>query len=227
MTRLARFELLRGLDADTLREIETRCRFVTYEPHGLILDLDDQTNDVYFVLSGEVRIIYRSPVGREVILGEIGAGGLFGEIAAIDREPRSANVTALSRSEICIMPSALFLELIDRVPQLKSHLLRLLASRIRTLNARLAEHSFLQARFRLYAELLRLARPRAGAAGESVISPPPFQHDLANRIGARREVVSRELSALEKEGLVEKTRGGLVLKDPQELNRRIYAALDA
>ncbi len=81
-------------------------------------------------------------------------------------------------------------------------------------------------KYRLYAELIRLSAPRSGGSDMRAISPPPFHHDIANRIGARREVVSRELSALEKAGLIDKTRGALVLKDPGELNRRISAALE-
>ena len=70
-------------------------------------------------------------------------------------------------------------------------------------------------------ELLRLSRPRLGHDTQRSISPPPTQQELAERIGSRREVVSRAMAALEKDGLIEKTRGALVLPDPGELNRLI------
>ena len=176
-------------------------------------------------LSGKVRILYRAGTGKEVILGELDGGEFFGELAAIDGQARSANVTALNRSELCLMPGPVFIELAEG-PEFNRALLTVLSGRIRSLNARLAEQAFLQVRYRLFAELLRLSAPRPGGDGTRAISPPPFHHDIANRIGARREVVTRELSALEKAGLLDKTRGALVLNDPGELNRRISAALE-
>jgi CRP/FNR family transcriptional regulator, cyclic AMP receptor protein len=225
MGRLADIALLRPLGPDRLGRLEARCSFVRYDANELIIDFDDASSDVYFVLTGKVRILYRAGTGKEVILGELGDGEFFGELAAIDGLKRSANVTALHRSELCRMPGGVFDELLDG-PAFNRCLLRVLSGRIRNLNARLAEQAFLQVKYRLFAELIRLSAPRPGGGETRAISPPPFHHDIANRIGARREVVSRELSALEKAGLIDKTRGALVLRDPGELNRRISAALE-
>jgi CRP/FNR family transcriptional regulator, cyclic AMP receptor protein len=226
MSILENVSLLRPLGPRVLGELETRCRFLRYEANELIIDYDDPSSDVYFVLAGKVRILYRAGTGKEVILGEVGSGEFFGELAAVDGQRRSANVTALHRSELCLMPGAVFIDLLEGSCAFNRSLLKVLALRIRSLNTRLAEQAFLQARYRLYAELLRLSAPRPGDGKARSISPPPFHHDIANRIGARREVITRELSVLEKAGLIEKTRGALVLRDPGELNRRISAALD-
>jgi CRP/FNR family transcriptional regulator, cyclic AMP receptor protein len=226
MGSLADIPLLRPLEPGLLRQLESRCGFVRYDANELIIDYDDLSDDVYFVLAGKVRILYRAGTGKEVILGELGRGEFFGELAAIDGQPRSANVTALHRSELCRMPGAVFNELVDGPAEFNRCLLKLLSSRIRSLNARLAEQAFLQVKYRLFAELIRLSAPRPGGGDTRSISPPPFHHDIASRIGTRREVVSRELSALEKAGLIDKTRGALVLRDPGELNRRISAALE-
>ena len=68
--------------------------------------------------------------------------------------------------------------------------------------------------------------PRQGAQDQSIVSPPPFQHDLAARIGCRREQVSRELTAMIEDGLLEKARGGLVLPRPKLLQKRIQDAMN-
>ena len=73
--------------------------------------------------------------------------------------------------------------------------------------------------------MLRLSKPRAQAPDERIVSPPPLQKDLADHIGTQREVVTRELSALKKLGLVDSTRGGLVLLKPDGLNQIISDAL--
>jgi CRP/FNR family cyclic AMP-dependent transcriptional regulator len=163
--------------------------------------------------------------GKEVILGEIKAGQFFGEMAAIDAVKRSANVTALTRSEVCIMPPTVFREVIFASQATCERILRLFTGRIRELNARLTEHSIFDLKHRLYSELLRAAHPRPGKPHERAVTPPPFHHVLAARIGCRREQVTRELSAMTQEGLVEKTRGALVLLKPQVLETRLSEAM--
>jgi len=222
---LSQIPLFQALSEATIKAYDGRVRWARFEENELVIDYDDNTNDVYFLASGKVRVLYRTITGKEVILGELGAGQFFGELSAIDGVGRSANVTALNRSQMCIVSGAVFMELVTQTPAVCRQILTLLASRVRFLNTKLAEHSFLQTKHRLYAELIRLSQPRSGHPGQRVLSPPPFHHDLAARIGCRREAVSRELSALEKEGLVSKTRGALALVNPDELNKRISLAL--
>lgn len=119
------------------------------------------------------------------------------------------------------MRAKAFLDVLAHEPEVCRGVPNMLVARIRSLNHLLSEHAYLTAVERLYALLLRLSRPRAGHDGQRSISPPPTQQDLAERIGSRREVVSRTLRRLEKDDLVEKTCGALVLTDPEALNRRI------
>ena len=200
------------------------CYWKEYEAHELVIDIEDETADVRFIINGSVRIINRLAVGKEVILGEMGDGDFFGELSAIDGQTRSANVTTLTRSRICIVPQRVFLELTAKFPEVGLKVMQVLANRIRVLNLRLAEQSFLQAKHRLYTELIRLSRSRPGNPDQRSISPPPTQRELAERIGTRREVVSREINALQKQGIFEKTRGALILCDVAELQRRISEA---
>ena len=158
-------------------------------------------------------------------MSELRSGQFFGELAAIDSVKRSANVTALTRTELCIMPASVFMEIVFTSPAACERVLRLLTGRVRELNARLAEHSIFDLRHRLYAELLRLSQPRSGHSGERVVTPPPFHHVLAARIGCRREQITRELSTLASESLVEKSRGALVILKPAILEQRLSEAM--
>ena len=200
------------------------CLWKNYDPHELVIDVEEETNEVRFVISGSVRIISRFTVGKEVILGEMNPGDFFGELAAIDGETRSANVTTLTKSKICIVPQKIFLELIAKHEEIGLKVMRVLSKRIRTLNTRLAEQSFLQAKHRVYTELLRLSKPRPAHPDQRSVSPPPTQRELAERIGTRREVVSRELNALQKQGIFEKNKGALIIIDVAELQHRISEA---
>ncbi len=215
------FATLSKADADKYTKI---CLWKEYDANELIIDIDEETTDVRFVVSGQVRVINRFSIGKEVILGEMNQGHFFGELAAIDGETRSANITTLHRSKICIMPQKIFLQIVEEYPSISLEVMKVLTNRIRLLNNRLGEQSFLQAKHRLYAELLRLSKPRLGHEGQRSVSPPPTQKELAERIGTRREVVSRELNSLQKQAIFEKTKGALVIKEVAELQRRISSA---
>lgn len=224
MQALSQFSLFSKLDPDTARRHASSCNMADYDENELILDFDDDSQDLFLIVSGRVRVILRIATGREVILGEFGEGEFFGELAAIDGTRRSANVTALVRTRAVRVPRPAFLAMLAEAPGVALDLMQSMSARIRTLNTRLAEHSFLAARYRLYSEMIRLSRPRKGpeaADSERIISPPPVQQDLAERIGCRREVVSREIAKLEREGVITRTRGAIVLADMRELNRRL------
>lgn len=218
MDQLSTVSLFNGLSTDALQAISARCTWRTYEENELIIDYEEDSRDVRFIVAGWVRIILRIATGKEMILAEMKAGDYFGEIAAIDDHGRSANVTALSRCRICVMPQSVFLDVLEKEKDVNRQIMLMLATRIRQLNMRLAEHSFLKTRHRLYGELLRLSKPRIGHEGQRSISPPPTQQELAARIGTRREVVSREIASLKRGGVVDRSTGALILCDVPRLN---------
>jgi len=221
VSTLNKIPFLKGLDASEAETYERSCVVKRFEQRELVLDFDDASTDVYFIIVGRLRVLVRTPAGREMILDDLDGGDFFGEMAAIDGLLRSANVTALTAAELVIMPGSLFKSIILSNAKICERLLTLLTVRVRALNERLFERSVLDLRHRLYAELLRLARPRHENLDQSVISPPPVGQDLAALIGCRREQISRELQVLVEEGLIEKRRGGLVLLQPKQLEQRI------
>lgn len=225
MQTLARVTFFKDVTDLDFERFDRLCRWRRFNEGELVVDYEDESSDVYFIVAGEVRVLIRTVAGKEIILGESRAGQFFGEMTAIDGAKRSANVTALTKSELCIMPSHVFREVVFSSQTACERILRLLTGRIRELNARLTEHSIFDLKHRLYSELLRMAHPRPGRPAERTVTPPPFHHVLAARIGCRREQVTRELSALAQEGLVEKTRGALVLLNPGTLEARLAEAL--
>ena len=221
MHDLSEIPLFQELPSDMSARYAKSCSWKEYGEHELVIDIDDDSTDVRFIISGSVRIIVRIAVGKEVILGEMSEGSFFGEISAIDGSPRSANVTTMTNSRIYTMPASVFREVLKESPDVSMKIMVMFAERVRALNNRLAEHSFLQAKHRLYSELMRLSKPRAANKAHRIVSPPPTQKELAERIGSRREVVSRELNSLERQGHIEKARGGIIIANVGELQHRI------
>ena len=196
MQSLARIPFFKDAGIDFER-FDRRCSWRRYDENEIVVDYEDLSSDVYFIITGEVRVLIRTQSGRELILGEMRVGQFFGELAAIDEIKRSANVTALIRSEMCIMPAPVFQDALRASPVLMDRLLRLLAGRIRELNARLTEHSVLDLKHRLYSEILRLSAPRVGAHGEagdlaaSLPSCARQPHRMPARAGHARAVPSQ------------------------------------
>jgi CRP/FNR family transcriptional regulator, cyclic AMP receptor protein len=221
--QLSRFPLLRDAEPAALAKATAQARWRRTQPGEVVLDFGDVTDEVFLVFTGSVRVTLRTPGGAELIVGDREAGEIVGDMAAIDGQTRSANVTALHASLLCSLPAAAFLELALHSPPTGLRLLRLLTARLRLQDARLTEMVALPVRYRLYSEMLRMARPRED--GQLRLSPPPQQHILAARIGARREAVSRELSAMGRAGLVVVTRQSITLPKPDALRAAIAAAM--
>jgi len=221
--RLSRFPLLRDVAPHLLAEAARHARWRRAQPGDSVIDYDDRSDEVFLIISGTVRVAVQSANGQEVILGELGGGDLFGEMAAIDGLSRSANVTAMHNTVLCCLPRNAFLDLVLAAPTAGLQLLKLLTARLRLLDARNVELAVLPVRQRMVAELLRLGRPRDDGALR--ISPPPAQHILAARIGARREAVSRELTQLAREGLAMVSRQAIVLPKPETLKEALRAAM--
>jgi CRP-like cAMP-binding protein len=221
--RLTRFPLFRDVEATLLSEASRRARWRRVQPGETVIDYDDISDEVFLIISGTVRIAIRLASGQEVILGGAGAGEIFGEMAAIDGQSRSANVAAVHSSVLCCLPRAVFLDLVLKTPSAGLRLLRLLTERLRLLDMRNVELAVLPVRHRLIAELLRLSQPRDD--GQLRITPPPTQQVLAARIGARREAVSRELSAMSRDGLATVSRQSILLPKPDALRERLRKAM--
>ena len=101
-SRLASISLLEGRSDEEKRELEKRCRWWRYKANEQILDKDSNDRDVYFVAEGTVQIVNFSMTGREIALARLHSGNFFGELSAIDGQPRSASVVAL---EDCLLGS--------------------------------------------------------------------------------------------------------------------------
>jgi len=189
-----------------------------YERKEMIIAHDEHTRDVFFVLEGRARATIYSEGGRAVAYRDIEPGDIFGELAAIDGKPRSASVTGLDRVLVAKLSETAFREIVSNRPSFTWALLTHLALQTRRMTERIFEFSTLVVRKRLVRELLRLAESRPESGGSALIDPAPTHSDLAARISTHREAVSREMSALAKQRLIEKRGRRLVLSDLDELS---------
>lgn len=221
---LARIPLFGSLDPASIAALDSQCLWRRYRAGEWIIDYQDDSVDLFIVAQGHVRVQIKMISGKEVLLRDIRDGEYFGELAAIDGKPRSAGIAAVTDSVLARMSPAVFRKTIHAWPDVCDQLLALLASQVRMLANRVNEFSALDVRHRLYAELLRIARPGKTAGDELVISPPPTHAELAARVSSHREAITRELSKLARAGLLIKRRGALALPAPARLRDMIEKA---
>ena len=221
---LARIDLFKSIGPGQIHALDTQCAWKKSARGQWIINYQDTNADVFFIVGGTARVKIQAMSGREVLLREINAGEFFGELAAIDGHPRSAGIVAVTDVVVAQMPAAVFRSTIHAHPDVCDQMLALLAGQIRTLANRVNEFSTLDARHRIYAELLRLSRPDAGKPKQAIVTPPPAHTDLAARVSIRREAVSREIKALERSGLIVRRTGAIVLTDTAKLQALIDAA---
>ncbi|HEU0099223.1 MAG TPA: Crp/Fnr family transcriptional regulator [Allosphingosinicella sp.] len=179
-----------------------RAQLIKVRRGQIIISEGSDTTEVYLIRSGKVQISLFSLHGREVILREMGADQIFGELAAIDGQRRSANVIAVEDSVLALMRGEQFVDFLGAVPQAGLWMSRLLVARIRNLTSRAFELATLPVAGRIHSELLRLARESGVDSDRLTIQPMPTHADLAARIGTHREAVTRELNLLAGEGIL-------------------------
>lgn len=191
-----------------------------------LVDYEDVSKDVFLVQGGEIRAVLRFSTGKEAILGTFRRGDIVGELAALDDLRRSASLMAVSDANVTIIPYAVFRDILKEKHEVSLALMQILSQRIRAMNERVSELSFLDTKHRLYNTLLRLSRLRQDGSRDRIISPPLVHAELAEHVGSSRETVSREMSRLIQEALIERTSRAIVLKNPAELSKRISRAFE-
>jgi len=214
-------EVFRRLDAAERGRLAALCSGRRYEAQQRILSHKDQTRDVYFIVSGKVRVTIYSLGGKEITFRDQPAGEMFGELGAIDGEPRSAHVMALEDSLLASMSRETFWEVLGSYPEVAAFTLKRLASLVRLLSERVFEFSALAVRNRIHAELLRLARENPFEDNTAVISPSPTHADIASRISTHREAVTREYHDLAEAGVIVQRRGELAINDVARLESMV------
>ena len=196
------FALFRDLGAETLGTLAAACSVRDFGPGELVVGHNDTTFDVFFLLSGKLNMSLYSADGQRVGFHEMQAGGMFGEISAVDGLPRSVSVEAATKCTIAMLPRQRFLGMIESTPCFAMAVAQQLAAHVRRLTTRVFEFSTMAVRQRLRAELLRQALPVD--PDTATIDPVPTHAELASRISTHREAVSREMAWLESKGLIQK-----------------------
>jgi CRP-like cAMP-binding protein len=179
------------------------------------------STQVYFVARGFFRAEMTTAYGRTVAIRRLKAGAHFGEIATLTGAPRSVRIVADGDGLLAACPAPVFLELMRSNPDVAREIAAALARNVVSLTDRLFELAALEVRFRVYAELLRLARGGARIDGGVVIRDAPTHEMIAAAIGAQREAVTREFRHLVAEGVLKQGRREITILELERLRQLV------
>jgi len=211
---LSSVPLFIDLDDVELENVEEHCTPRKYPKNSMVI-LEEEFGDIIFIiLTGTVKITRVNDEGKEVILALLGAGEIFGEMAILDGEARSANALAQEDCELLAIQKSEFLNLLRRNFKISFSLMRELAKRLRKSDQQIEALSLSDAEHRIGVSVLNLAEDMGVIRkGQVTIDKLPFQQDIANMSGTSRETVSRVLKLFEDRHMITKVGHTVIIPD--------------
>ena len=220
---LAKVPIFAGLAPAEMDFLAQHALSRTYVPGQTIFNEGDACIGLYVVVSGHVRIFKTSASGREQVLSIDGPGSSVAELPVFDGGEYPASVTAVDNATVLFVSKQAFQELCLAHPQVALKVLRVVGGRLRRLVGIIEELSFTTVRHRLAAFLIRLAKQEGAVLrdGKIVIALPENNQEVASQIGTVRELVSRNLSRFQSEGLIEIDGRNLTINNLKALESEI------
>jgi len=211
---LSSINIFSDLSDNDLEKLQKVFKPRNYLKNSMII-LEEEYGDLVFVVkTGTIKITRVNDEGKEVILALLGAGEIFGELAILDGEARSANALAQENCQLLAINKEDFLDILKHNFSISYNLLCELAKRLRKSDQQIEALSLSDAEHRIGVSLLNLAEDMGVIRkGKVTIQNLPFQQDIANMAGTSRETVSRVMKILENKDMISKEGHTLIIPD--------------
>jgi CRP/FNR family transcriptional regulator, cyclic AMP receptor protein len=206
---------------------EQLCRYAkhtTLKRGATIFSKGDPGSSLVAVINGTVKISISSPDGRNAILNLIGPGEIFGEIALLDGQPRTADATANSNCELFIIDRREFIPFVRSQPTVAMKLIELLCGRLRWTSDQVEQVILQNLPGRLASALLRLSDKHKHAPEGRIISIT--QQEISEMVGMTRESINKQLRAWAARGWVRLEHGAIVVLKPDALQTLVDAGAE-
>ncbi len=211
-----------GLSEQELRFMVQRAVSRHFSPGEIVFGEGDPCSGLYVVAAGHLRIYKSSATGREQVLSIDGPGSSIAEVPVFDGGNYPASAAAVDRATLLFISKQDFQALCLAHPQVALKVLRVVGARLRQLVGIIEELSFTTVRHRLASLLLRLAQKEGQRTTEGVeVKLPANNQELASQIGTVRELVSRNLSRFQAEGLLRIDGRSVIIRDLEGLEAAV------
>ena len=218
---LSNIEVFSGLTTLELLSISDLCQEKYFQIDDQVIDQMSDTQGVYFISRGSVRVINLTTSGKEVTLEVLNQGKCFGELAAIDSGPRSSSVIAIKPTLLFLMSAPNFLKTMEKYPSVSLNIMSMLAKVIRTSSERITNLVTLGANARVLAEVMKKISEQGydKTRNKILIENFPVHSEIARKASTTRETVTRVLSTLSKKNIIRRSGTTLEVSDIAVLER--------
>lgn len=221
---LQEFEIFTGLDDEFFQALAIAAAVRDMAAGTTLYREGEPSGAVHLLREGRVKLYRSFHTGREQILGVAGSGSVLGLAAALESEPQSHGAGALTDCELYILFRDDLIEILERFPQAALRLARTLAARARELEGLVGDLVFHSAPQRVARMLLNLATEEGRVTKRGVVFEPSLsRQEMAEATGISREALSRALSRLAQEGILELEGRAITIAQPAELRARTGA----
>ncbi|MBN1378869.1 MAG: Crp/Fnr family transcriptional regulator [Gammaproteobacteria bacterium] len=179
-----------------------------FQKNVIVLHEGDQSNALYIVESGQVKVSKINEEGKEVVLCILGEGDHFGEMSLIDDEPRSASIITKTVCEFSVIRKQEFEQVLNANPELALAMMRSLCQRLRAADRSIESLALMD----VYGRIARLLLDSAIEQDGKQVVPGKLTHkDIAQMVGSSREMVSRIFKDLSDGGYISKLPDGIAI----------------
>ncbi|MFZ2160289.1 MAG: Crp/Fnr family transcriptional regulator [Bradyrhizobium sp.] len=224
LTVLRKHPIFCDLDPEALDQLCRYAKHATLKRGATIFSKGDPGTSMFAVISGTVKISTSSPDGRSAILNLIGAGEIFGEIAVLDGQARTADATANTNCEIFIIDRREFVPFVKSQPALAMKFIELLCTRLRWTSEQVEQIILLNLPGRLANALLRLTEKHKLAPGGRTIAVT--QQEISEMVGMTRESINKQLRVWADRKWVRLEHGAIVVLNAEPLQALAEAGSD-
>lgn len=212
---LDKISLFSELSASDIEAVTKLAVTRNFSKNTMIICEGDQSDSLYVILSGKVKVFLSDEEGKEVTLNVQGEDEYFGELALLDSSPRSASVVTLEKTRLAVISKSSFEECMEKNPGISLKVSRGLARRLRELSENVRSLALMDVYGRVAHTLLEMSEEKDG---KKIIPQKLTQREIASMVGASREMVSRILRDL--------SIGGYITIDKKiiTINERLPAA---
>lgn len=215
---LKRINIFDSLGQEGMKRLAEVAREETFLRGSFVFRENDEGECIYLLKSGKIKLSRFSRSGRELILGVMRAGEVFGEEVIAGKEKRTTFAVALEDSLLCAVPTGEFIRLLSTFPELAVRFAGVLTTRLKTAHRRMEDFLFRNVRQRLALFLTETAEREGERKGEKVLLPAGLTHQqIAGNIGSTRETVTSLLNELKAKGFLELQERRLVITDSRGL----------
>ena len=209
------------LESEAFDQLCRYAKHTTLKRGATLFSKGDPGNSLCAVISGTVKMSISSPDGRSAIFNLIGPGEIFGEIAVLDGQSRTADATANTNCEIFVIDRREFLPFVRSHPELAMKFIELLCAKLRWTSDQVEQVILQNLPGRLASALIRLADKHKLAPGDRTIAVT--QQEISEMVGMTRESINKQLRVWAARKWVRLEHGAIVVLDAEPLQALVEA----